>query len=430
MMIVGKYLETPTDFVNIMRVCSKYQHLTAMYKFNPIGDTSLFENIQTQHFYKKMDFVHIIPKMYKYIYWGTFTKNLEAAVKKVNDKRYLVNQYDQAPNIADKLVSKNIDHKHIISLLNGLPFECDKLVYDSTIKGSQQGLLKDGMYIKIYYDDDNNSIAFLKGDSENSYLSYSKSLNRVSYYDSMSNIKLFKQDNSNFTISSNIASVIITFITDNELVFNVTTSEQGKMTMKITNKGFSYKEMVSLMFPSYIVSRANPTLIKFTVKRYAVYSLKPLIDDAYYDSMLKASFGRGFNVLLDSWSVPYGAEYNMGFIRYIYYDAHGNAIMLNILPTQIIITTSIKGVVRNIKPLCDMTSYIKDIQSTNIYHRYNFYDTKLLRYYNLTWYDLIDPLDDFVAIRLVICTNTLTRCSCVHDKRYYLKVRDSKLVNF
>ena len=61
MMIVGKYLETPADFVNVMRVCSKYQHLTAMYKFNPIGDTSLFENIQTQHFYKKMDFVHIIP---------------------------------------------------------------------------------------------------------------------------------------------------------------------------------------------------------------------------------------------------------------------------------------------------------------------------------------------------------------------------------
>ena len=52
-MIVGKYFETNADFINIMKVCKKYKELVLMYKFNPISDISLFENIQTQHFYKE-----------------------------------------------------------------------------------------------------------------------------------------------------------------------------------------------------------------------------------------------------------------------------------------------------------------------------------------------------------------------------------------
>ena len=41
------------DFINVMKVCKRYEELVLMYKFNPISDISLFENIQTQHFYNK-----------------------------------------------------------------------------------------------------------------------------------------------------------------------------------------------------------------------------------------------------------------------------------------------------------------------------------------------------------------------------------------
>ena len=49
MMIIGKYFKTPKDYVNTMRVSRKYQQLVLMYRFNPIGDTALFENMQTQY---------------------------------------------------------------------------------------------------------------------------------------------------------------------------------------------------------------------------------------------------------------------------------------------------------------------------------------------------------------------------------------------
>ena len=51
-MIVGKYFKSNKDFINVMKVCKKYKELVLMYKFNPISDISLFENIQTLHFYK------------------------------------------------------------------------------------------------------------------------------------------------------------------------------------------------------------------------------------------------------------------------------------------------------------------------------------------------------------------------------------------
>jgi len=46
-MIIGKYLESNKDYINIMKVCKKYKELVLMYKFNPINDISLFENFQT-----------------------------------------------------------------------------------------------------------------------------------------------------------------------------------------------------------------------------------------------------------------------------------------------------------------------------------------------------------------------------------------------
>ena len=55
MMIVGKYFETNRDFINLMKVCRSYNDIVSAYHFNPISDTSLFENMQTQVFYNKED---------------------------------------------------------------------------------------------------------------------------------------------------------------------------------------------------------------------------------------------------------------------------------------------------------------------------------------------------------------------------------------
>ena len=51
-----------------------------MHKFNPISDTSLFENIQTQHFYNNEDIKK--DRLYQYIYWF---KDYELKKKKDNE---------------------------------------------------------------------------------------------------------------------------------------------------------------------------------------------------------------------------------------------------------------------------------------------------------------------------------------------------------
>ena len=38
MMIVGKYFESNNDYINVMKVCKRYEQLTQMYHFNPIED--------------------------------------------------------------------------------------------------------------------------------------------------------------------------------------------------------------------------------------------------------------------------------------------------------------------------------------------------------------------------------------------------------
>lgn len=432
MMIIGKYFEKPIDYINVMKVNKKFEHLTLMYKFNPIGDTSLFPNIQTQNFYRKVDFLNVIPKMFRYVYWGTFNSKLESAVKKVNPRNYIVNEYDNKSSISEKLISKNIDHKHIMSLLYGLPFQCNELVYDSTVPSLSESVPKlTGMVIQIFYDDDNNSVALLRGCNGNTvYNKMIPSLNRVSYYDFITKIKVFSQENGNFTIESNSDEVLISFITNTQLSFSFTIEANKKCTMKIVNKGLNKSELESLIFPNNVVSRSNPSLIKFNVKRCAMYTLTTSINDDYYTHLLQQGFGRSFNVLLDTWINPQYVNYNLGYVRYIDCDAFGNYIMFNVFPTQVIITRSINGIVTNIKPLCDMSSLIINIESENVYARYDFYKRVFEKYYNLTWSDVIYPLKVFYPVRRLVCTNQLTRCSCVHEKSYRMKVRAGKFVNY
>ena len=76
-MIVGKYLETPKDFINLIRMTKKYSELVDMYKMNPISDWSIFPNIETQHFYNLNDLMYAKRNLYRYVYWKTNKKFLD-----------------------------------------------------------------------------------------------------------------------------------------------------------------------------------------------------------------------------------------------------------------------------------------------------------------------------------------------------------------
>ena len=69
MMIIGKYFRTNADYINVMKVNEKYKDLTSMYHFNPISDTSLFVNMETQHFYCRFDSMRKKDGIFGCKYW-------------------------------------------------------------------------------------------------------------------------------------------------------------------------------------------------------------------------------------------------------------------------------------------------------------------------------------------------------------------------
>ena len=52
-----------------MRTCKRYNELVKMYHFNPISECTLFENMETQHFYSCDDIEKRKEGICKYIYW-------------------------------------------------------------------------------------------------------------------------------------------------------------------------------------------------------------------------------------------------------------------------------------------------------------------------------------------------------------------------
>ena len=44
MVIVGRYLKTTSDFINLIKVCKKYKDICQIYRYNPVSDPSLFQN--------------------------------------------------------------------------------------------------------------------------------------------------------------------------------------------------------------------------------------------------------------------------------------------------------------------------------------------------------------------------------------------------
>ena len=95
MMIVAKYFQSNKDYINVMKVNSKYKNITNNFKYNPIPDVSIFPNIQTRYLYSRneqYDYDNL--NIYKYVLWyeigGTEYNNLLARINR--DHQDLVNR--------------------------------------------------------------------------------------------------------------------------------------------------------------------------------------------------------------------------------------------------------------------------------------------------------------------------------------------------
>lgn len=115
-MIVGKYYESNKDFINTMKLTKKYQELVSMYKFNPISDTSLFENLETQHFYIKKDLNNVLRNKFKYINW---TKDyITNKTKYDNLIKYLVYEHELIYDTSDGEMIFDDNEKYTNRILN------------------------------------------------------------------------------------------------------------------------------------------------------------------------------------------------------------------------------------------------------------------------------------------------------------------------
>ncbi|KAL7713722.1 hypothetical protein QTN25_008741 [Entamoeba marina] len=79
MMIVSKYLSYYMDFVHLVCVCKNYKEIPEMFHYNPISNTTLFPNIETQYLYDKTTpLIHTIP-LHHYCFDMTYSYYLRIA---------------------------------------------------------------------------------------------------------------------------------------------------------------------------------------------------------------------------------------------------------------------------------------------------------------------------------------------------------------
>ena len=148
MLIIGKYLKTNNDYINVMKSSKRYNELVAMYHFNPISDTSLFLNIETQYLYEPTDMK--IPKVKRYIYLYSTqelrdTLEMNESILLCNAKKYIYNQEQTLENWSGK--------------------EVDRVIYDSEIDGEESTIFRSRILnhkqvYMIVIDSDNNVFGY------------------------------------------------------------------------------------------------------------------------------------------------------------------------------------------------------------------------------------------------------------------------------
>ena len=150
MMIIGKYFDNNNDFINIMKLCKKYQQLTSMYHYNPISECELFGNIETQFFYKEQDRNNKKGNLNSYIYFYNIDNQMRRSLEANESiKDYYYHKMDNH-------ILMNI---HKLEEWSGHSY--DKVVYDSDIDGKEVEVFRSRVvnHQHLYFiviDSDNN----------------------------------------------------------------------------------------------------------------------------------------------------------------------------------------------------------------------------------------------------------------------------------
>ncbi|KAL7716088.1 hypothetical protein QTN25_006411 [Entamoeba marina] len=96
MMIVSKYFQNKTDYLNVIQTTKKYQTLLDGFHYNPIPveTNQLFPHMETQHLYSKTN--RKIPNMYKYIIWYQipYKDTINRNINNIVFKNVIFTQYD------------------------------------------------------------------------------------------------------------------------------------------------------------------------------------------------------------------------------------------------------------------------------------------------------------------------------------------------
>ncbi|ELP83559.1 hypothetical protein EIN_001600 [Entamoeba invadens IP1] len=105
LMIVSKYFKNIGDFIRLIQVCKKFEDIPSMFHYNPIclySHFNFFSNVETYHYYKKIDkyvpsYIHCI-----YDYQMSYTEYLK---KRTSNSNFTHVTY----NIGDYIKYKKYD---------------------------------------------------------------------------------------------------------------------------------------------------------------------------------------------------------------------------------------------------------------------------------------------------------------------------------
>ena len=146
MIMIGKYLKSNQDYVNVMKVNKKYAKLTKEFTYNPISDCSLFKHMNIQHFYKMNDKKNRITNMEYYIYWyddkiaeqqADSNEIFKYEIRKENNKGIKGNACIDFSEINNDHIEENVG---LLEEWSGLSY--DRIVYDSDKDGKNSEMFK------------------------------------------------------------------------------------------------------------------------------------------------------------------------------------------------------------------------------------------------------------------------------------------------
>ena len=223
LMIIGKYFNSCQDFINVMKVCSKYIELVEMYKFNPISNSDLFINIETQHFYEYKDIFYRKRGMIKYIYWI---------------KPFVLNDYFKLIDTTLCEV-KDISLNKIYSFCNQMNFQIGKIIQSDLIYNLNR--IKKG-YLIIQYN--NNYFGLIiNREKNNDY--------NPKYYDCkyFINEQIFKRINKLSPSTLHPLTVIYLQNTNSGLILTITLKSDNYITIQLEEDSNDFKKYLSeIMF--------------------------------------------------------------------------------------------------------------------------------------------------------------------------------------